>query len=251
MNLINWQFPEKFPVLQKDEVHVWYADLQKVALDQWVLEQWLSAEEIEYIGKISVQPWRDYYTAAHLVLRNLLGAYLQKPADAIQLVKGEHGKPRLAGSGNLRFNMSHAQSVALYAFALDREVGIDVENDVREVEVLEIAKRFFAKAEYEYLVSLPIELQRKAFFQIWTCKEAVVKADGRGLSYPLSDFVVNVAGEESLVQGVSCVSEASCPYQVVLFRAIADFSAALAVSGASMERHFWRWSALDFKRKAG
>jgi 4'-phosphopantetheinyl transferase len=68
------------------------------------------------------------------------------------------------------------------------QLGVDVENMNRTASLLELAKRFFAPIEYEYVREAPPHLQRKTFFRIWTLKEAYIKAQGKGLSIPLDSF---------------------------------------------------------------
>jgi 4'-phosphopantetheinyl transferase len=76
-----------------------------------------------------------------------------------------------------------------------RQLGVDVENVHRMTSCQELAKRFFAPSEYEYLRNLPPSLQRDAFFRIWTLKEAYIKAEGKGLSIPLASFSFRFSAE--------------------------------------------------------
>ena len=64
---------------------------------------------------------------------------------------------------------------------------IDVENTSREIDCLEIAERYFSSAEYMELEQLPEPLLKERFFELWTLKEAYVKAQGRGLHIPLDE----------------------------------------------------------------
>jgi 4'-phosphopantetheinyl transferase len=81
--------------------------------------------------------------------------------------------------------MSHSAEMALYAFTLDCELGVDVER-VRELDDLEVmAAHLFCPAEISELLSLSPENREEAFFRCWTRKEAYIKALGEGLSIPL------------------------------------------------------------------
>jgi 4'-phosphopantetheinyl transferase len=71
--------------------------------------------------------------------------------------------------------------------ALEHEVGIDVEDRERRVPVEELVDRCLAVAEAERLRRLPLGIQREAFLECWTLKEAYLKARGVGLSLPLTD----------------------------------------------------------------
>jgi 4'-phosphopantetheinyl transferase len=72
------------------------------------------------------------------------------------------------------------------------DVGVDVESPQRPTEIVGLARRFFAESEVESLRSRPPEQQRAIFFEIWTLKEAYIKARGRGLSIPLDSFAFSL-----------------------------------------------------------
>ena len=96
----------------------------------------------------------------------------------------------------MRFNISHSGGLAVFAFTLDCEVGVDVE-EIRELKDLaEIAARFFCAEETAELMSLPADQRTAAFFRCWTRKEAYIKAIGDGLSAPLDGFAVTLGRDE-------------------------------------------------------
>jgi len=75
-----------------------------------------------------------------------------------------------------------------YLVALEREVGVDVEDVDRPGETVEIADQFFSPTEVAALRAVPVAAQRYRFFQYWTLKESYIKARGMGLSIPLDQF---------------------------------------------------------------
>ena len=111
-------------------------------------------------------------------------------ADPSELVlsRGEHGKPALAGS-SLRFNKSDSGELAAVALCESREVGLDIEQH-REVKRADrIARRFFSDSERQELDALTEDQRRRAFFDCWTIKEAVLKCDGGGLgAIPMASY---------------------------------------------------------------
>jgi 4'-phosphopantetheinyl transferase len=91
---------------------------------------------------------------------------------------------------DLRFNMSHTSGLAVYAFALGIDVGVDVER-IRPIDNLtDLADQFFCVEEARELQALEVGLRDRAFFLCWTRKEAYVKAVGDGLFCPLDSFRV-------------------------------------------------------------
>jgi 4'-phosphopantetheinyl transferase len=128
-------------------------------------------------------------------LRQLLGARLGVRPESVELESGARGKPVLANARrhSLRFNMSHCEDLAVYAFTSGSEVGIDVEALRPLSDADAIAARFFSRRENAaYQALLPCD-RPLGFFQCWTRKEAFVKALGEGLSHPLDSFDVSLA----------------------------------------------------------
>ena len=93
----------------------------------------------------------------------------------------------------LRFNVSHSHEWALIALARDRDVGVDVEyhRPLRH-DLFAIATRFFAPAEVDALRALDPDDHERAFYRIWSRKEAYIKATGLGVSAGLDTFEVSI-----------------------------------------------------------
>lgn len=96
------------------------------------------------------------------------------------------GKP-VFRNGAIQFSISHSGGAVLLAFGT-KTLGVDIEY-VKEVK-LKIAERFFTGEEYGWIAEQEKERQKDVFCQIWTGKEAVVKAAGGGLTLPLDQFSV-------------------------------------------------------------
>src|SRR3546814_6405959 len=58
--------------------------------------------------------------------------------------------------------------------------GIDLERQRPRARALEIAERYFSADEAAALAALPAADRSVAFLELWTAKEAVLKALGRG-----------------------------------------------------------------------
>jgi 4'-phosphopantetheinyl transferase len=115
-------------------------------------------------------------------MRQILGQYLGLTADRVSLVAESSGKPRLADNSLLCFNLSHSADLALLAVAGGLEVGIDVEAVRFDLPVEGLAARFFTAGERERLLAMDAVETRRTFFQWWSRKEAVLKADGIGIA---------------------------------------------------------------------
>lgn len=147
------------------------------------------AEAAEQLRADVLHVWRLSYDARHrrAPLRALLGAYLGVPGDAVALTDDAHGRPRLAlpRHGGLDFNWSHSGDCALVAIGRDIMPGVDVERRRERPQALAIARRYFSADEAAWLASLVPVQRTEAFLALWTAKEAVLKALGRGLAFGL------------------------------------------------------------------
>jgi len=202
-----WTMPESLPTLADDKLQLWRIDLgSQVAETQPLLEQSyavLTAEERERAARMRAGGPREEFVAGRGCLRRLLGAAMHSDPAALTLEKGRHGKPILrseAGAVVPAFNVAHSGGVVLIGLSFVGEVGVDVEFANRGVELYDIARTAFhvddvARVERAGTPELGIE----EFYRCWTRKEAVAKADGRGLSLELTAFA---AGSDSCDEDV-------------------------------------------------
>jgi 4'-phosphopantetheinyl transferase len=157
----------------------------------------LSSEERQKAKAFIKLPSQHNFIITRAALHTLFCKLLKN--KEILLKYNKYGKPSIDATPiPLHFNISHAENLALFAFA-DYEIGIDVEFMRDELNHLELAKRFFSKDEYLAITSHPPHVQQKIFFNIWSKKEAIIKAIGYGLSHPLSSFTVDWQQERQVV----------------------------------------------------
>jgi 4'-phosphopantetheinyl transferase len=120
--------------------------------------------------------------------------------------------------------------VALFAFVLSADVGIDVERIRPLTDMDEIARRFFSEEEVVDLHRLPMRSQERAFFACWTAKEAYIKGIGEGLSMPLDRFAVSLGPSEGAIRLRVLDKRARVtPWRLYRFDPCPGFVAALAV----------------------
>jgi 4'-phosphopantetheinyl transferase len=113
----------------------------------------------------------------------VLSRYLGITPIDVRLQYETTGKPALDPShqSELHFNVSHSETLAVYAVTRVGRVGIDVERrrDIPNAESL--VERFFTQRERDFFQTIPINDRLAAFFRAWTRKEAVLKAVGQGV----------------------------------------------------------------------
>lgn len=113
----------------------------------------------------------------------LLAMHLGVTSDD-DLERDSHG--RLSLQDNYRhISLSHTGSVSVLAVS-DRPVGVDLET-IRDVPEA-IAGRFFPPTFQTELAAASHLKRAELFFLLWTRLEAALKADGRGLNAPRSEF---------------------------------------------------------------
>lgn len=230
-----WRTPPENLVLTSHEVHVWRADLDPPAPRLKTLRDTLSSDELERADRFHFQRDRDHFIAARGLLRVILGRYLGRGPDELTFYYGPNGKPYLAHTTNgngLSFNLSRRDGLALYAITRGREVGIDLELIRADLEPEKIAEQFFSPRELVVLQAAPTDMRQEAFFALWTCKEAYVKATGTGLTFPLNQFSVLSAtnGSEVLLSIEKDLEEAA-RWSLRELSTAPGYSAALAVAG--------------------
>ncbi|MGA8497797.1 MAG: 4'-phosphopantetheinyl transferase superfamily protein [Xanthobacteraceae bacterium] len=220
---------------------MWFARLDRTPARLKRMRTILNAEETARADRFYLDVHRNRFIAGRALLRDLLAGYLAQPPEAIRFAYNEWGKPSLEPgfvASDLRFNLSHSQELAMYAFVLERDVGVDIEMIREEVAREKIAENFFSLREVETLRALPREHQAEAFFNCWTRKEAYVKARGQGLSIELDSFDVSlIPGEEAkILRG-----DDGGGWSLFSFKPDHGFVAAMATQGSPLQIAKPRW----------
>jgi 4'-phosphopantetheinyl transferase len=219
------------PSLSGDEVHVWSVPLAVGPRRLAELARLLVDEERQRAGRYVHVPTRDQFVVARSVLRALLGRYLDIPPASVRMGVTTTGKPRLAG-GELHFNVSHTDGLALCAFTRRGEVGVDVERIRPCPTHLDMAARFFTPGEAGRLHTLPAGRSEEAFFHVWTRKEAFLKALGLGLTHGLERFEVSVPPDDPpRLMHIDGDAHAAAAWSLVSLQPGPGYVAALASQG--------------------
>ncbi|MFQ3618033.1 MAG: 4'-phosphopantetheinyl transferase superfamily protein [Cyanobacteriota bacterium] len=180
-----WLSSSASKILSSADVHLWLVNVETCAESLPLFEQILSPDEHARAAKFRQASDRTRFITCRGILRHLLSRYTGLSPAAIRFSYGPYGKPVFAQpSGEtlpLQFNLSHAGGLALYAFTLTNPIGVDLEQH-RPLDVPALARTFFSERERAVLEQVPPAEQLAQFFQLWTCKEAYLKAIGLGLS---------------------------------------------------------------------
>ena len=177
-------------------VHVWPVRTKATTADIARFRQLLSSDEIDRAGRFRIEYLQHAFTVAPGVLRVLLGDYLGVDPATVRFDYGARGKPSVAQDRHFQFNTSHSGDLAVFAFTLDCDIGIDVEQIRSLPDIKDVANRSFCVEEVSDLMSFPEEERQRAFFLCWTRKEAYVKALRDGLATSMKDFRLTLQPSE-------------------------------------------------------
>lgn len=242
----NWIPSSPVSEISEQEIHIWRIAMVQPHEIRRHYRNFFAPDEIDRADRFHFDKDRNRFTIARGALRELLGGYLNLPADQIAFVYGTQGKPSLTGphaSSGIHFNLSHSGDVALLAVTLNRELGVDVEQIRADFASEEIAARFFAPEECAKLQTLPAHQQADAFFNCWTRKEAYIKARGLGLSIPLDSFEVAFAPhEEAALLQVKAGDDNFSRWRFYALHPGEGYKAALAAEGGSHQIRLLEWT---------
>jgi 4'-phosphopantetheinyl transferase len=216
---LEWPIGPEQPRLLPGEIHVWRASLDNPARLAGA-EAVVSRDESLRASRFAFARDRERFIAAHGALRMVLALYTGGDPQALEFKADPKGKPALIQTfTDIRFNLSHSGNLALIAIARGRDVGVDVELIHDGISFDQIVERYFEPAEAWDLRTAPPTQRVERFFDLWTRKEACLKAEGSGLigTPQLDRFSVR----------------SFCPAE--------GYSGAIACEGEDWELAWWDW----------
>lgn len=135
------------------------------------------------------------FTLGRCLIRTVVGKRLGVAPQDVELdsscarCHGDHGKPRAPAAPWLHFSLSHSKDVAVLAVAEYSWVGVDIE-DAFLLPADRVASKLLNAVELAEYRRVPAEDRQRVLRSYWTCKEAVLKATGAGLTVPLTSITV-------------------------------------------------------------
>ncbi len=208
-------------------------------------EKILSEAELQRARRFVYPEHQRSFILARYGLRQILADYLDCAPENVYFQYGEHGKPHVdpkRHATSLRFNLSHSGDIAVLAVTDTCEVGVDVEYVKKELKALDIARRYFSPKESAALESVSLTDQQLAFFQGWTRKEALLKALGVGLHFPLKDCEVSLLPKEpAKIISVVGHPEASHDWSIYSFSPKDDFIVAVVMTESNDNWEVQQW----------
>jgi 4'-phosphopantetheinyl transferase len=172
----------------ENEIHLWFASLDVPNDERESFARILSPDEIARANRFHFPQHRRRFMVARGRLRQILGNYLEIKPETVSFLYSDRGKPSIADP--LQFNVSHSGDMAVYGLRRQGRIGVDVE-EIRSIKDLEdLTKRFFCAREHELIQHCGEKA--RVFFQLWTGKEAYLKAIGMGIGGGLDRVEVSI-----------------------------------------------------------
>ncbi|MCX2829705.1 4'-phosphopantetheinyl transferase superfamily protein [Bacillus pseudomycoides] len=158
---------------------------------------YLDEDERKVYEAYKVEEKRIEFLLGRVLVKKLLSDCLGLEPEKVRFIKNVYGRPYLHPSyskSNLFFNLSHTKGVLACVVSPWEKVGIDIE--CTDFNAFEVIHSVFTEKEIEFLdKQLTADSKRQAFFRMWTRKEAVMKAEGKGFSLSPKSFIVPFDGE--------------------------------------------------------
>ncbi|HBJ89563.1 MAG TPA: hypothetical protein DDZ21_06305 [Gammaproteobacteria bacterium] len=220
--------------LPDDAVHIWVvnqADVYASELERLALD-WLQVAEQRRYQRLGFDHHRRQLLLGKWLTRTCLSEYVDRDPAAWEIQTSAHGKPELVTKQldrPLCFNLSHSADCMVLAVCRHPQLGVDLENASRERRVGKIADRFFAPTEANALLALPEAQQLERFYDLWTLKEAYIKARGLGLAIALDSFAFSFEDSKISLAEYEIPSAERLPWQIWQLLIDSPFKLALAV----------------------
>jgi len=183
---LNHTSDSKFHKLQFDagEVTLWWFPTAKYTLSLLSCYRTLQQSERLKANNLRVNPWS--YIFSRGMLRHILSNYLHCFPSEVNFMYQTYGKPVI--NNYLSFNVAHSHEGIAIALTCHEELGIDLEYEVPRTSIADFAKIYFTRNEQTSLEETTAENRLIYFYRIWTSKEAVMKACGKGIALLPNSF---------------------------------------------------------------
>lgn len=153
----------------------------------------LSDEEKQRAQTFHFEKDRQQFVFTRGVLKTLLGSVLKLENHLLSITYTEKGKPIIDDANSLNFNVSHSEKQSLIAISSTAELGVDVERMESQRSVDSITSKYFTEAEQSYIFKNDSKSKLEKFYQLWTAKESLLKAQGSGLGSSLNEVEISVS----------------------------------------------------------
>ena len=227
MNILPWQESRKETNLPTGGIQIWSAAFD--AEDSSCFISFLSEGEKDCAARLRSNTAVCQKIISRGILRLLLSNYTGLNPKELAFENKQFGKPLLCNPMNsgICFNLTHSGNLLLIAIGKEKHVGIDVEKIEEKIDFKGISPIVFSFNE-QLTLSRSIDPIHD-FYALWTAKEAILKASGRGFSYPSNKFSVFILNGITFPSIIPAELTGGCSCSLFSFSPVKGYSAAVAV----------------------
>lgn len=197
--------------LDRGMVRIHVASLDALAERGSSYHALLDQGEADRLARFRFEEDRQRFLLGHGLLREILGQALRTDPAAIVFQRGRFGKPFVANS-TVRFNLSDTKDAVAVALTLDTDLGLDLETMTRHVDHRSVSQHYFTPGEQDSIAAA-VDGKRR-FLELWTRKEAVLKASGVGIMDDLRSLRVDQVTNDLRIRHPEFVAMSGPEYHV-------------------------------------
>jgi len=175
--------------------HVLYAPLSRDLGASWHCDSVLSDAELQRVNRFVTEDAKILFKQRR-AFRRYCGAFVlgsQQPLSRIVFKETEKGRPYLLDFPDMWFSFSSCRLGFLGAWSSTHQIGVDLEDQTKNLEAKELSQQFFSQAEAMAVKMVGGLARLQTFYQLWSLKEAGLKSIGEGLPFGLDAFEFELA----------------------------------------------------------
>ncbi|MDN5213749.1 4'-phosphopantetheinyl transferase superfamily protein [Fulvivirgaceae bacterium BMA12] len=161
----------------------------------------------ERIGKF--RRWQDAHCSlfGKLLLIEGLKKYGISRGILNEIQYTKYNRPFL--TGEIDFNISHSGKAVVCVITQNGDIGVDIE-EINPIKLEYFTRQF---TERELAIIRNAKDNDREFYRWWTRKEAIIKADGMGLSLPLKKIRFDGSGQAEINNRTWQMREIALPHE--------------------------------------
>jgi phosphopantetheinyl transferase len=184
-NARNWT-----PASAHHAAYVLYAPVSRNPEASWRCGSVLSDIELQRAERFVTEDGKAHFKQRRAFRRYCGGFALgsPRPLSRIAFKETEKGRPYLPDLPDVWFSFSSCRFGFLGAWSSTNSIGVDLEDQTRNLQALELAQQFFSEAEVRAVKVSGGISRLRTFCKLWSLKEAALKSIGEGLPFGLDAF---------------------------------------------------------------
>nr|WP_013933261.1 4'-phosphopantetheinyl transferase superfamily protein [Pseudoalteromonas sp. SANK 73390]CBK62709.1 tmlN [Pseudoalteromonas sp. SANK 73390] len=224
--------------IERQSIHVWFVCDQQLSCPKLLRDYHsiLNVDELAQYKRFHYDSHRHQYLVTRALVKSTLSRYYpQISPKQWRFNKSRYGKPAILNHVDtpLYFNISHTNGLVTLALTRENEIGVDIEWTQRHRNIAEVAKHYFSPPEIKALQEMAAPQRHIYFFELWTLKEAYIKACGQGMSIPLNQFHFQRSKQHIDIRYTQPTPLSNECYQFWQFQFAANYQGALAIKSKS------------------